>query len=167
MSTVYDLTTAARAIADAAVYEGAEGDPERDAIVDAQVLAWIDAADAKGDACAAVHRRLTTEAQHWRTEAARLMALAKRADRSAGLVAERATSLVLAAEELGGEGVRVGPLRLQRNPPSVVVDVPDALPESMWIVRREPNKSAIKAAIAAGNEIPGARLTTTRSIRGL
>ena len=56
---------------------------------------------------------------------------------------------------------------MQRNPPSVVVDVPDALPESMWIVRREPNKSAIKAAIAAGNEIPGARLTTTRSIRGL
>ena len=162
----YELTNAARLLADE-ILHGVEGDPERDAVIDAQVLAWIDAAGDKGEAIAAVHRRLTTEAAHWRAEAARLTTLARRADRSAGLVAERATQLVQAAEAIGGEGARVGPLRLQRNAPSVVIDVPDALPPSMWRVVREPNKAAIKAAIDAGNEIPGARLTTTRSIRGL
>jgi hypothetical protein len=165
VSTIYDLTTAARAIADS-IYD-AEGDPERDAIIDAQVLAWIDAASDKGEACAAVHRRLSTEAQHWRTEASRLMTLARRADRSAGLVTDRATALVLAAEELGGEGVRVGPLRMQANAGRVVIDDPRAIPETLMVVKSEPNKAAIAALIKAGSVCPGAHIEPSRSIRGL
>ena len=163
MSTVYDLTVAARALAmEATSCEDADLDA-----LDARVVGWIDAAEAKGDACAAVFRSLSTEAEHWRAEAARLMTLAKRADRAAGLVKERATMLVLAAEEIGGPGVKVGPLRMQANAGSVVIDVPEALPEAMWVVTRSPNKSAIAAAIKAGGTVPGAHVEPSRSIRGL
>lgn len=163
MATVYDLAVAARHLAsDAADCDDADLDA-----IDARIVGWLDSADANGEACAAAHRALAAEAEHWRAEASRLMARAKRADRAAALVAERATALVLAAEAIGGEGVRVGPLRMQRNAGRVVVEVPEALPEAMWIVRREPNKTAIAAAIKAGESIPGARVEPSRSIRGL
>ena len=75
--------------------------------------------------------------------------------------------LVLAAEELGGSGVKVGPLRMQANAGSVVVDVPEALPEAMWIIKREPNRAAIAAAIKLGGTVAGAHIEPSRSIRGL
>lgn len=50
-------------------------------------------------------------------------------------------------------------LSFRATPPAVVIADDAALPESMWRVRREPDKAAIKEALQRGETIPGAHLS--------
>lgn len=50
-------------------------------------------------------------------------------------------------------------LSFRATPPAVVIADDAALPESMWRVRREPDKAAIKEALQHGETIPGAYLS--------
>lgn len=56
-------------------------------------------------------------------------------------------------------------LQIKKNPPAVVIDAPDLVPAFFWKLPPPPpppvrgiDKAAIKAAIAEGEEVPGARL---------
>ena len=55
---------------------------------------------------------------------------------------------------------------IQKNPPSVVVEDEDSVPEK-YFVQPPPkiSKSAIKEAIDSGDEVPGCRLQQTQSLR--
>jgi hypothetical protein len=48
--------------------------------------------------------------------------------------------------------------RLTRGGAKVEITTPDALPDDMWRMKREPDKALIKALLAKGQEIPGAAL---------
>ena len=55
---------------------------------------------------------------------------------------------------------------MQANPPSVVVDDVASLPLDLLVIPQpEPNKTAIKERLKAGEEIPGARLVQGESLR--
>jgi hypothetical protein len=145
-------------------------DPEAEAAFGARLRAWVGESADKGEACAYAYRAQVTAAQHWRAEADRFMERAKRADRAAESILDHATSLVLAAEALADQpGVKVGPLKMQNNPPSVVIDDEAAIPEPMWTVKvvRSVNKTIVGAALKAGQQVAGARLEVRRRLVGL
>ena len=55
---------------------------------------------------------------------------------------------------------------IRKNPPSVVIDEPDEIPVCyMKTADPVPDKTAIKEAIKAGREVPGAKLIQTESLR--
>ncbi len=56
---------------------------------------------------------------------------------------------------------------LQKNPPAVVIDNMGELPKGYIVetISQVADKKAIAQAIKAGEEVPGARLTTSKSLR--
>lgn len=47
---------------------------------------------------------------------------------------------------------------VRKGSTSVVVDDADALPDSMVVIKRAPDKTAIKKALSSGGDVPGAHL---------
>lgn len=145
-------------------------DAEAEAEFGNRIRAWVGESDDKGEACAYAYRAQVAAAEHWRAEAERFMQRAKRADAAASAILDHATSLVLAAEALADQpGVKVGPLKMQNNPPSVVIDDEAAIPETMWVVKttRAVSRTVVGAALKAGQVVAGARLEVRRRIVGL
>ncbi len=55
---------------------------------------------------------------------------------------------------------------IQKNPPSVVIEDEDSVPEKYFVTQPpKVSKSAIKEAIDSGKEVPGCRLQRTESLR--
>lgn len=52
-------------------------------------------------------------------------------------------------------------VRLRNNPMSVIIDDDRLLPDEFCRIHREPDKAAIKNAIMAGKDVPGAHLERT------
>jgi hypothetical protein len=164
--TGYDLLRdAAGIVAQLDSIEGA--DP---AELDARLTAWLDAADDKHAAYYAVSRRLDLESD----ECAALMAGLRK--RAAYLASQQArvkalASELLAAREALGEEPRVStPMFRAWLATTEAVSVPEdvaMLPEQYVRVKvtREADKAAIKAAIKAGESVPGAFLVQTRGVR--
>ena len=68
---------------------------------------------------------------------------------------------------VGKENIRgkVFTLGIQRNAPSVDVTNEDAIPEQYFITKRELSKKDILAALKKGEEVPGAAIKQTESLR--
>jgi predicted nuclease with TOPRIM domain len=68
---------------------------------------------------------------------------------------------------VGKEKIRgkVFTLGIQRNAPSVDVTNEDAIPEQYFITKRELSKKDILAALKKGEEVPGAAIKQTESLR--
>lgn len=50
-------------------------------------------------------------------------------------------------------------LSVRPTPPAVIIDREDSLPEDLFRIKREPDKTAIKDRLAAGQPVPGAHLS--------
>lgn len=113
------------------------------------------------------YHRLADEAVHHKATAAHYTATA----RSAGNAADRVRDIIgrlLAARELVGEEPKVqGLASLSMRTSMVLADdvTPESLPEQYRRVRVDLDTAAIRAALDAGQDVPGARLTTTPSVR--
>lgn len=89
----------------------------------------------------------------------RVKHLRERSDKIKQTVIEN--MLALDMKEISHE---IRPVKLAKNPPAVVIDDEKALPPSYWRTPEpkppvaSPDKTAIKKAIEAGTEVPGARL---------
>lgn len=57
-----------------------------------------------------------------------------------------------------GESRPFGKVALVRTPAAVEIEAPDALPATFIRVKAEPDRAAIRKALAAGELVPGARL---------
>jgi len=162
----YDLIrSAAGIVADLDAPEGADA-----ATLDQRLADWIEASDDKHGAYYAVSKRLELEAD----EMAQLMATMKK--RLSYLAMQQARIKALAADlliarEMVGEEPKVStPLFRAWLVRTEAVSVPEdagMLPEAFQ--RRkvvvEADKAAIKAAIKAGESVPGAFLVESRGIR--
>lgn len=82
--------------------------------------------------------------------AKRLAAYVERCMRSAGLTEVRGTLFTA---------------RLQSNTPSVVIDDEQAIPPKFVLVEQKIQRAAIAKALKSGEEVPGAHLEQTTSIR--
>lgn len=166
-ASTYDLIVAARGL----VTDGLAC--EDDAGIDAwqaDVQAWAEATSDKYAALHAVQNAAEAEAVYLTVEADKLRARALRATRTAEKVKGLALDLLLANEALTGqERVRTSDgsyaaIR-RRETVAVQVDNPMLLPvQYLRLKEPEPNKVAIKAAIQAGEQVPGATLVTNESV---
>jgi hypothetical protein len=57
-----------------------------------------------------------------------------------------------------------GTLSIRPAPRGVRIIQPDFIPEQFWRVKREPNLSAIKTALEAGTDVPGAALSNAPDV---
>jgi hypothetical protein len=159
--TTYDLLNAAGAL----IHGSADLEP---AEVDAALSAWVDAATDKAAALRAVVLRAETEAQMLHDEAKSLFAAAKQREAIGNRCRARMVDLLLAQELLGESPSIKGPnwsASLRRSK-SVEVTNADVLPPK-FVRRREvvePDKGAIKAALEAGADVPGAVLREGLSV---
>jgi hypothetical protein len=164
--TGYDLIrSAAGIVADLDSPEGADA-----GTLDERLAAWVEASDDKHAAYFAVAKRLELEAD----ECAQLMStIKKRATYLANQharVKALAAELLIAREALGEDPKVSTPMFRAWLVKSEAVSVPedvDMLPESFQRrkVTVEADKAAIKAAIKAGESVPGAFLVESRGIR--
>jgi len=159
------LRAAAGIVADLDAPEGADA-----ATLDQRLTDWIEASDDKHAAYFAVAKRLELEsdemAQLMATMKKRLSYLANQQARVKALAAE----LLIAREALGEEPKVSTPMFRAWLVKTEAVSVPEdvgMLPEAFQRrkVTVEADKTAIKAAIKAGESVPGAFLVETRGIR--
>jgi hypothetical protein len=162
--TGHDLLMQAGALV--AVLEAPEGaDAET---LSADLSAWLDASDDKLTAYWAVCRRLDAEAEQLRALEQTLAKRRRYLDAQAERVKGMASELLLAREALGEEPKVKGPLYSAWLAATVTVDVfaeVTDLPERFHRLSVTADKTAIKAAIEAGEHVGGARLIERRGVR--
>jgi len=164
--TGYDiLRSAAGIVADLDAPEGADA-----ATLDQRLADWIEASDDKHGAYFAVAKRLELEAD----EMAQLMSVMKKRLSYIAMQQARvkalAAELLIAREALGEEPKVSTPMFRAWLVKTEAVSVPEdagMLPEAFQRrkVTVEADKAAIKAAIKAGESVPGAFLVESRGIR--
>lgn len=76
-------------------------------------------------------------------------------------------SLQIAMETVGKEKMKTDyySYTIQKNPPKLVLDDERIVPEDYFITRRELDKVSLKDALKAGQEVRGAHLEQTESLR--
>jgi hypothetical protein len=162
--TGYDLyTEAARMIATIESVEGA--DPE---VLDPQLAAWLDSCDDKIGAYHAVLKRLEIEDVALKTEADAIAAARKRMAKQSERVRDLATILLLAMEQLGEEPKVKRPTFSAWLQTTESISVPDDCTRLQLAYQRikvEADKTGIKLAIKAGDDVLGCSVVETRSVR--
>jgi len=162
--TGYDLySQAAHIIATIESLEGADPD-----ILDPQLAAWFDATDDKIAAYHAVIKRLETEDAHLKAEADAIAAARKRQAKQAERVKDLATLLLTSMESLGNEPKVKRPTFSAWLATTESISVPsdaELLPVAYQRAKVEADKTAIKLAIKAGQDVPGCSVVETRSVR--
>lgn len=121
--------------------------------------------DKKAVSVACVYRALGEDSDRVEHEIERLTAIKKRIDKERERVKN---GLDAACRALGVESVRGMYASISyRSSEHTVVDSEDELPEEYLTVRtvRSPNKTAIKEAIRAGKEVPGAHIEQKANIQ--
>lgn len=158
MPTLYELSAEARAI-DAAI-EDADGEltPEIEAALDALSSDLED----KVTAIVGLVRDMEARADARRSEADRLAASAKRVARQADRLKDYLTRCL----DLAGRDrmeTRLGRIAVRLNPPSVAIAAGAEVPRDLTreTVQRVPDKTAIKAAIESGRDVPGCSIVRT------
>lgn len=161
-ASLYDLSAAYRAIFDAAI--DAETGEVTDEALSAQLDAIGDSLAAKVDAVCKLRAAAKARSVGVKAEMQRLKRMADAADH----LAERLETLVERALLASGQRELRGDLftaRIQANNPSVVIVDAAELPPKFVVVETRPDKVAIAKALKAGEEVPGARLERTESVR--
>lgn len=76
-------------------------------------------------------------------------------------------SLQQAMETVGKEKMKTDyySYTIQKNPPKLILDDEDIVPEDYFVTRRELDKVSLKDALKAGQEVRGAHLEQTESLR--
>lgn len=76
-------------------------------------------------------------------------------------------SLQIAMETVGKEKMKTDyySYTIQKNPPKLVLDDEEIVPEDYFVTRRELDKVSLKDALKAGQEVRGAHLEQTESLR--
>ena len=162
MATLYDLSEAVRSVLDGSFAV----DAETGEIFDSESLDVLDGlVDDKLEACCKYMRELGAEAEAIKAEEQRL---AQRR-RAAEARAQRFRGYVLGCMERAGKQKIKTPLFSMwiGHSHNLEVTDADALPEQFVSIRSERviDKRAIKDAIKAGAEIPGARLVESTSLQ--
>lgn len=163
--SLYSLTDECRNLYDALMASADEETGEVDiSLVNAlaeRQEAWED----KAVAVACVYRSLDEDAARVGREIERLTAMKKRLERERDRVKE---GLSTAFTALGVEKVKGMYADISfRASEQTVIDNADAVPEEYMTVKTTytPNKTAIKEAIKAGKEVPGAHLEQKKNIQ--
>jgi hypothetical protein len=164
MATTFDLIVEVGALVADIMEAGGEVTPEQDdrltALLGAGEIAH------KIEVLHAVVRRLRAEASHLKVEERRIYNRRQSTDKQADHLAHLAGELLLAHEHLTGEHkvkTTTGSAWLGESQ-AVQFDW-DLLPEAFIEQRPSVLKAALKDALKAGQEIPGASLETKRGIR--
>ena len=128
-------------------------------------LAEIDMAiEDKADNYAVIIADLTAQEAKLKTEIDRLtkrrQTLRNNADRMK-------QSLQQAMETVGKEKMKTDyySYTIQKNPPKLVLDDEEIVPDDYFVTRRELDKASLKDALKAGQEVRGAHLEQTESLR--
>lgn len=163
--SLYSLTDECRSLYDALMASVDEETGEVDiSLVNAlaeRQEAWED----KAVAVACVYRSLDEDAARVGREIERLTAMKKRLERERDRVKE---GLSAAFTALGVEKVKGMYADISfRASEQTVIDNADAVPEEYMTVKTTytPNKTAIREAIKAGKEVPGAHLEQRKNIQ--
>ena len=163
--SLYSLTDECRSLYDALMASADEETGEVDiSLVNAlaeRQEAWED----KAVAVACVYRSLDEDAARVGREIERLTAMKKRLERERDRVKE---GLSTAFTALGVEKVKGMYADISfRASEQTVIDNADAVPEEYMTVKTTytPNKTAIREAIKAGKEVPGAHLEQRKNIQ--
>lgn len=163
--SLYSLTDECRSLYDALMASADEETGEVDiSLVNAlaeRQEAWED----KAVAVACVYRSLDEDAARVGREIERLTAMKKRLERERDRVKE---GLSAAFTALGVEKVKGMYADISfRASEQTIIDNADAVPEEYMTVKTTytPNKTAIREAIKAGKEVPGAHLEQKKNIQ--
>ena len=158
-STTYDLIRRAEEL----IRHSADLDP---ADVDAALAEWLAGADDKAAALRAVISRAENEADYLASEAKSITAAGRARAAVADQCRSRLKALLQARADLGEPPTATGPGWTASLRESVAVEIadPTAIPADYLRVRREPDKGAIKAAMEAGQAVPGAELRHNVSV---
>lgn len=112
---------------------------------------------------ATVYRSIEQEAERYRAEEKRLAEIRRKLERHAeaikGYLARECINT--GVEKIGGVSANIS----FRTSEKTVIDNEAEIPDEYWRVKREPDLSAIKAAIKAGKEIEGAHLQSFKNIQ--
>lgn len=118
----------------------------------------------KAEAYAAVIAQKMAEARFLKDEAKKLIARAKAAENTADRLNER---IAFAMDEQGIEKIELPHFRLRFHKSSSVQITDDSLLPKQFVKEKtvsEPDKKAIKEAIDAGVEVPGAKIQNNKSL---
>lgn len=129
-----------------------------------QLNEWVqDTLENKAQAICCLIKELDADAEAYKAEADRLTSLRKTTENKAKRLKEY---LQWNLESIGQDKLKL-PLfnvSIQANPESAKVNE-DLLPEGYWKIERKPDLSAIKEALKSGEQVEGAWLERTRSLR--
>ena len=117
----------------------------------------------KAVSVATVYHSLEQEAERYKAEEKRLAEIRRKLERHAeaikGYLARECINT--GVEKIGGVSANIS----FRTSEKTVIDNEAEIPDEYWRVKREPDLSAIKAAIKAGKEIEGAHLQSFKNIQ--
>lgn len=128
-------------------------------------LAEIDMAiEDKADNYAVIIADLNAQEAKLKTEIDRLT---KRRQTLRNNVDRMKCSLQQAMETVGKEKMKTDyySYTIQKNPPKLILDDEEIVPEDYFVTRRELDKASLKDALKAGQEVRGAHLEQTESLR--
>ena len=172
MTTGYDLLMSARWLLVGPEYDPDTGVVEPDAMDAwaARLAAWAEAADDKLVAYRVVRERLRAEVALHKAEAAKHSRRASALGGQCARLETLATELMELRAEATGEtraALSDGRKAWLHPSTSVVIDDEDALPSELvtTVTTTRPDKRAIKLALGLDEDVPGARLSTSRRIR--
>ena len=163
--SLYSLTDECRNLYDALMASVDEETGEVDISLVNALAECQEAWEDKAVAVACVYRSLDEDAARVGREIERLTAMKKRLERERDRVKE---GLSAAFTALGVEKVKGMYADISfRASEQTVIDNADAVPEEYMTVKTTytPNKTAIKEAIKAGKEVPGAHLEQRKNIQ--
>jgi len=161
MTRLYDLTESYRGIA--ALLDDDTMDPE---IINTALAEISGSITGKAGNIAGLIKDIESDIEAVKVEEKRLADRRRFAENKVGWLKGYIQS---AMEDIGQDKIKT-PLfnfTLAKNPPAVVIDNMGDLPKKYVIetISQAADKKAIAAAIKAGEEIPGARLATSKSLR--
>ena len=155
--TLYELSLDARA-----VYDALADCDDPEAVRDTLEAIQLPVAE-KAVRCVKVMRSLAQLATDRKAEAARMAESARHLERGAEWLEGYVLTCLLRARMTT---VEAGPFTLtaRKNPPKVIIEQPEAIPPRFQVIvpaTTRPDKIEIKAAIEAGEQVPGAHLEST------
>lgn len=163
---LYNLTSECKVLYDAILATADEETGEADLTLVTALAERQEEWDKKAVAVACVFRALGEDSDRIGREIERLTAMKKRLDRERERVKD---GLDAACRALGVESVKgmYANISYRLSPPEVVIDNPGEIPEEYIRekVTRSENKTAIREAIKAGKEVPGAHLEQKKNIQ--